>query len=137
MVSGHRVRHAGGHVLVRPPIRGQQRDAVRGVLPVSGPAGAQLPAAGGPGSVPGLLRGAVIRDRVLLRHDGPTPDQQHQEHARRSPGEFGLLLPTHTTVNETALFSSRYSSGNAKRRSVVVWCSGLRINLRESVPNYV
>lgn len=87
MVPGGGVRRARGHQLVRQAVPAEQRDAVRGVLPLRRGTGAHLSAAGRRHPVSGLLRGAPVRHCVFLRHDGPTPDSQHQEHARRSPGE--------------------------------------------------
>lgn len=97
MVPGRGVRHAGRHVCVRAPVPGEQRDAVRGLLPVPGGTGAQLSPGRGPGPVPGVLRGAADGHRVFLRHDGQAPDQQHQEHAGRSTGQYhvpALTIPT-------------------------------------------
>lgn len=84
MVPGRGVRHARRRVLVHQTVRGEQRDAVRGLLPVPGRAGPRLSARHGHRPVPGVLRGPAVRHHVLLRHDGQAPDQQHQEHARRS-----------------------------------------------------
>jgi len=87
MVPGHSVFRARGHQFVRPAVPAEQRDAVRGVLSVRRGTGPCLSAARRRRPVPGLLRGSAFRDRVLLRHDGTAPHQQHQEHARRGPGE--------------------------------------------------
>lgn len=87
LVPGRGVRHARGRLLVHQTVRREQRDAVRGLLPVPRGAGARLSARRRPGPVPGVLRGAAVRHRVFLRHDGQASDKQHQEHARRGPSK--------------------------------------------------
>lgn len=88
MVPGHRLRHARGHVLVPAPVPGEQRDRVRGLLPVPRGAGPLLSQARRAGPVSRVLHHTAVGHRVLLRHDGQTPDTQYQKHARRSPSKF-------------------------------------------------
>lgn len=70
MVPGHRLRHARRHVLVRASVPGEQRDAVRGLLPVPRGDGANVPEDGGHSTVFGVLRSTTVGHRMLLHHDG-------------------------------------------------------------------
>lgn len=87
MVPGDSVRRARRHQLLRPAVSAGQRDAVRGVLSLRRGTGTYLSADHRRRPVPCLLRGSTVRHCLLLHHDGTTPYQQHQEHARRGPGE--------------------------------------------------
>jgi len=77
--SGHTV----GHVLA-PGHRAdtQYEPDHRVLLPVSDGAGQRLRTRHGHVQAAHVLRGAAVRDRVLLPADGPPPDGVHAQHAR-------------------------------------------------------
>jgi len=83
MDTGRGAGHAVGHVLV-PGHRGDtqhERDH-RVLLPVSKSAGRGVRTGHGHVQAARVLRGAAVRDRVLLPADGPPPDGVHAQHAR-------------------------------------------------------
>lgn len=85
MDTGRGAGHAGGHVLARGhrvDTHDERDDRV--LLPVPDVARRRLRQGHGHVQGPRVLRGAAVRDRVLLLPDGPPLDGVHAQHAGRA-----------------------------------------------------